>query len=76
MAAQGFDVSIGGVADCYLDFLDPLVVDSQDAVAAEKLRAVGGRVHCIPTIMRKSEGRIALAKSVLAACEALPAKAA
>lgn len=76
MAAQGFAVSIGGVADCYLDFLDLLVVDSQDAVAAEKLRAVGRRIHCISTIMRKSEDRVALAKSVLAACGALPAKAA
>lgn len=76
MAAQGFDVSIGGVADCYRDFLDLLVVDSQDAVAAEKQRALGRRVHCVPTIMRKSEDRIALAKSVLAACHTLPGKAA
>ncbi|MGB9199093.1 MAG: 2-phospho-L-lactate transferase [Terriglobales bacterium] len=76
MAAQGFEVSIGGVADCYRDFLDLLVVDSQDAVAAEKQRALGRRVHCVPTIMRKSEDRIALAKSVLAACHALPGKAA
>jgi len=28
MAAQGFAVSIAGVADCYRDFLDLLVVDS------------------------------------------------
>ncbi|MFY9675735.1 MAG: 2-phospho-L-lactate transferase [Terriglobales bacterium] len=76
MAAQGFEVSIGGVADCYRDFLDLLVVDSQDAVAAEKQRALGRRVHCVPTIMRKSEDRIALAKIVLAACHALPGKAA
>jgi len=31
MAAQGFAVSIAGVADFYGDFLDLLVVDSQDA---------------------------------------------
>jgi LPPG:FO 2-phospho-L-lactate transferase len=65
MAAQGFDVSIGGVADFYHDFLDLLVVDSQDAKAAEALRATGMRVHCTPTIMRKNADRIALAKSVL-----------
>jgi 2-phospho-L-lactate transferase/gluconeogenesis factor (CofD/UPF0052 family) len=65
MAAQGFAVSIAGVADFYHDFLDLLVVDSQDAPAAESLRTTGMRVHCTPTIMRKYEDRIALAKSVL-----------
>ena len=65
MAAQGFAVSIAGVADFYHDFLDLLVVDSQDAPAAESLRKTGMRVHCTPTIMRKYEDRIALAKSVL-----------
>ena len=67
MAAQGFAVSIAGVADCYHDFLDLLVVDSKDARAAEDLRKTGMRVHCTPTIMRKNEDRIALAKSVLEA---------
>jgi LPPG:FO 2-phospho-L-lactate transferase len=65
MAAQGFPISIAGVADCYHDFLDLLVVDSQDALAADKLRKTGMRVHCTPTIMRKQEDRIALAQSVL-----------
>ena len=67
MAAQGFAVSIAGVADCYHDFLDLLVVDSEDASAAEELRKTGMRVHCTPTIMRKNEDRVALAKSVLEA---------
>src|ERR1700693_560622 len=65
LAAQGFAVSIAGVAEFYRDFLDLLVVDSQDAQAAESLRTTGMRVHCTPTIMRKYEDRIALAKSVL-----------
>jgi LPPG:FO 2-phospho-L-lactate transferase len=67
MAAQGFAVSIAGVADCYHDFLDLLVVDSEDALAAEELRKTGMRVHCTPTIMRRNEDRLALAKSVLEA---------
>ena len=67
MAAQGFAVSIAGVADYYHDFLDLLIVDSKDARAAEDLRRTGMRVHCTPTIMRKNEDRIALAKSVLEA---------
>jgi LPPG:FO 2-phospho-L-lactate transferase len=65
MAAQGFAVSIAGVADFYHDFLDLLVVDSQDAPAADALRRTGMNVHCTPTIMRKVEDRVALAKSVL-----------
>ena len=65
MVAQGFAVSIAGVADCYHDFLDLLVVDSADAPAAEALRKTGVRVHCTPTIMRKNEDRVALARTVL-----------
>ncbi len=74
LAAQGFEVSIAGIADCYRDFLGLLVVDSQDAATAENVRKTGMRVHCTSTIMRKTEDRVALAKNVLAACEQLAAK--
>jgi LPPG:FO 2-phospho-L-lactate transferase len=73
MAAQGFAVSIAGVADCYHDFLDLLVVDLQDSPAAEELRNTGMRVHCTATIMRKNEDKIALAKSTLDAAMPPPA---
>jgi LPPG:FO 2-phospho-L-lactate transferase len=66
LAAQGFEVSIAGVADSYHDFLDLLVVDSRDEEAAQKLHQSGMRVHCMPTIMRRAEERIALAQAVLA----------
>jgi LPPG:FO 2-phospho-L-lactate transferase len=72
MAAQGFAVSIAGVADYYHDFLDLLVADTQDEADAEDLRKTGTRVHCTPTIMRKNEDRVALAKSVLAAATQPP----
>ncbi|MBZ5550627.1 MAG: 2-phospho-L-lactate transferase [Acidobacteriia bacterium] len=67
LAAQGFAVSIGGVADFYRDFLDVLVVDSRDFQAAEELRKAGLRVSCAPAIMRTVEDRVALAKAALAA---------
>ncbi|MGO9864983.1 MAG: 2-phospho-L-lactate transferase [Terriglobales bacterium] len=67
MTAQGFAVSIAGVADFYHDFLDLLVVDSSDATAAEELRKSGMNVHCTPIVMRSNEDRVALAKSVLEA---------
>ena len=72
LEAQGFAVSIAGVADFYRDFLDLLIVDSGDAAAAEDLRTSGVRVHCTPTIMRKNADRIALAKSVLEAAMQSP----
>jgi LPPG:FO 2-phospho-L-lactate transferase len=65
LAAQGFDVSISGVADFYRDFLDLLIVDVQDEMSAEALRATGMRVFCTPTIMRRNEDRIMLAERVL-----------
>ena len=60
MAAQGFAVSIAGVADYYRDFLDLLVVDSMDcpgraAITEGRLaQETSARVHCTPpSIMRK-----------------------
>jgi LPPG:FO 2-phospho-L-lactate transferase len=76
LAAQGFAVSIAGVADFYGDFLDVLVVDSRDAQAAEELRKTGLRVECAPAMMRTLEDRVALAKAVLAAAMQPPATAA
>jgi LPPG:FO 2-phospho-L-lactate transferase len=81
LKSQGFPVSITGVADFYRDFLDVLVVDSQDAAGAAELREnralgrSGLQVHCAATIMRKNNNadRIALAKSVMVACQQLRA---
>ncbi len=68
LSAHGFAVSIAGVADCYRDFLGRLVVDSQDAEAAERLQAGGINVHCTATIMRTDADRVSLARSVMSAC--------
>ncbi len=65
MEALGFPVSIAGVADFYHDFLDLLVVDSQDSQAADELQQAGMRVHPTRTLMRTQDERIALAKFVL-----------
>ena len=65
MQAQGFPVSIAGVAQFYHDFLDVLVADTQDSAMAEELQKSGTRVHCTSTIMRTQENRIALAQEVL-----------
>jgi LPPG:FO 2-phospho-L-lactate transferase len=73
LGAQGFEVSIGGIAHFYQDFLDLLIVDSQDEMAAAALEKAGLRVVCTPTIMRKNADRVALARSVLDAAMQPPA---
>ncbi|MBS1849952.1 MAG: 2-phospho-L-lactate transferase [Acidobacteria bacterium] len=65
MAAQGWPVSVGGVAEAYHDFLDVLVVDHRDAAAAGELQKAGYRVHCASTIMTTPEDKVALAHEVL-----------
>lgn len=66
MAAQGFPVSLAGVAQAYHDFLDVLIADARDAQEAEQLRRSGFRVHCARTIMRTAEDKAELARAVLA----------
>jgi LPPG:FO 2-phospho-L-lactate transferase len=66
MAAQGFPVSIAGVARAYEDFLDILIADLRDAEAAKQLTSPGLRVRCTNTIMRNSDDKTKLARTVLA----------
>jgi LPPG:FO 2-phospho-L-lactate transferase len=66
MAAQGFPVSIAGVARAYEDFLDILIADLRDAEAARQFTRPGPRVHCTNTIMRTAEDKAKLARTVLA----------
>jgi LPPG:FO 2-phospho-L-lactate transferase len=76
MTAQGFPVSIAGIARMYSDFLDLLVVDNSDAEAAGELRKNGFRVHCTNTIMRSAADKAALAKAVLDAVGSIGARGA
>ncbi len=66
MAAQGYPVSIAGVAQAYEDFLDLLIVDLRDAEAAKKLTRPGLRVHCASIVMRTADDKTKLARTVLA----------
>ena len=66
MAAQGYPVSIAGVAQAYADFLDMLVVDRRDAAAAKELIRPGLLVHCDNTVMRTADDKTRLAEAVLA----------
>jgi LPPG:FO 2-phospho-L-lactate transferase len=66
MAAQGYPVSIAGVAQAYEDFLDLLIVDLRDAEAATNLTRPGLRVHCANIVMRTADDKAKLARTVLA----------
>jgi len=72
MAAQGFDVSIGGVAHAYQDFLDVLVAHNSDAEAAQELSNGHLQVHCTNILMGSSEDKARIARAALAfACPQL-----
>jgi LPPG:FO 2-phospho-L-lactate transferase len=65
MAAQGFPVSIAGIAQMYSDFLDLLVADNRDETAGAELQKAGFRVDCTNTMMQTSSDKAALARAVL-----------
>jgi len=65
MKACGLPASIAGIAEAYHDFLDVLIADIQDAVPAEQLRRSGFTVHCTNTVIRTSNDKADLARTVL-----------
>jgi LPPG:FO 2-phospho-L-lactate transferase len=71
MRAQGFEVSARGVAACYRDLADVLVIDQVDAPLADDIRALGMDVVVTDTIMRGPAEKRALAQAALGAARKL-----
>lgn len=71
MSGMGLEVSAVGVADCYRDFLDVLIIDQVDAALAPVIEAKGCRVVVMDTIMRGLPEKEALARAALAAARAV-----
>src|SRR5712691_10665955 len=67
MRGLGMDVSAVGVARCYRDFLDVMVIDEQDAHFVSEIEDLGIPAVVTNTIMRDSAAKAALARSVLEA---------
>jgi len=67
MQAMGFEVSARGVAACYRDLADVLVIDEVDAALAGDIRALGLQVVVTDTIMRGPAEKRALARTALGA---------
>jgi LPPG:FO 2-phospho-L-lactate transferase len=66
LATLGHEVSAAGVAALYADFLDGIVIDSQDAVLAPRIEALGVRALVTESIMTDMPARQRLAATVLA----------
>src|SRR5438132_14089799 len=67
MRGLGMDVSAVGVAVCYRDFLDVMVIDEQDAHLLSRIEDLGIPTVATNTIMRDSAAKAALARKVLEA---------
>ncbi|MBA2287962.1 MAG: 2-phospho-L-lactate transferase [Ktedonobacteraceae bacterium] len=67
MRGLGMDVSAVGVARCYRDFLDVMVIDTQDAHLAGAIEDLGIPTLVTDTIMRDGAAKANLARSVLQA---------
>src|SRR3989442_3138548 len=67
MRGLGMEVSAVGVARCYRDFLDVLVIDEQDANLFSRIEDLGIPTVATNTIMRDSAAKAALARKVLEA---------
>jgi LPPG:FO 2-phospho-L-lactate transferase len=67
LRAAGYEVSARGVAACYQELADALVIDTVDAALADDIRALGLRVVVTDTIMRGPAEKRALAAAALSA---------
>ena len=67
MRGLGMEVSAAGVARCYRDFLDVMVIDEQDAHLAEQIEDLGIPTVVTNTIMRDNDAKTTLARDMLRA---------
>jgi LPPG:FO 2-phospho-L-lactate transferase len=65
MSGLGMEVSAVGVARCYRDFLDVMVIDAQDARLLERVEDLGIPAVASNTVMRDAASKAALARTVL-----------
>jgi LPPG:FO 2-phospho-L-lactate transferase len=65
MRGLGLEVSSAGVARLYRDFLDVMVIDTEDAREAERISEMGIKPVVLDTLMSDAEKAAALASAVL-----------
>jgi len=62
MRATGFEATAAGVAECYKDFLDTLIIDRVDSKLAPKIRNLGVEPVATNTLMKRLSEKIRLAR--------------
>ena len=62
MKAVGIEASALGVAECYSDFLDTLIIDRVDRALAPEIEALGIKPVVANTLMRTLTDKVRLAK--------------
>ena len=67
MSGLGIEVSPVGVARCYRDFLDVMVIDEQDTHLVSHIEDLGIPAVATNTIMRDLDAKAALARNVIEA---------
>ncbi|SES63682.1 LPPG:FO 2-phospho-L-lactate transferase [Methanococcoides vulcani] len=65
MSACGLDVSSAGVAECYNDILDAMVLDVRDEAAGDAIKDMGIEVFFKDTLMRSVDISKDLAESII-----------
>ncbi|MDK2891784.1 2-phospho-L-lactate transferase [Methanohalophilus sp.] len=65
MAAKGYDVSTKGVAECYAEFLDVMVIDSKDTSDVHEIESLGCSVRQENTLMKSVEVSKTLSESII-----------
>jgi LPPG:FO 2-phospho-L-lactate transferase len=62
MLSAGLQATAAGVADCYRDFLDTLIIDRVDEKLAPEIRHLGIKPIVTNTLMKRITDKIRLAK--------------
>jgi LPPG:FO 2-phospho-L-lactate transferase len=65
MKGLGMEVSAVGVARCYRDFLDMMIIDEQDTHLLSEIEDLGIPATATDTIMRDNASKVALAHAAL-----------
>lgn len=65
MQAMGVEVSSLGVAELYSDFLNTMVIDSEDEFLLSKINQIINKVICTNTIMNNLEAKKNLASQII-----------
>jgi LPPG:FO 2-phospho-L-lactate transferase len=65
MKSSGIEASAIGVASCYKDFLDALIIDKVDAQLVPEIRSLGIKPIVTQTLMKTMADKVHLARKAI-----------